>query len=254
MPKLAASVLLTILFVSPLKTNAGEMHIVHCLAGCPSGAPSTNDLVVREIYALSSNDETKLADWVAYKVSKTTIGVSAPSTRNWKADPFLTKDETLEECDYANAHSKHKYDMGHLAPLRSFGGTVFWHTTNYLSNISPQKAALNRGPWSQLEAAVRRAADHEKQLYVVTGPLYDGMMMEDLPSADEEHSVPTGYWKVIATEDGRISAFIFDQRTPKIAYCNRRASPSHIESRAGLDLFPRKPAWPTGTLDTDLGC
>ena len=254
MTKLAASILLTALFVSPLESGAGEIHIVHCLAGCPFGTPSTNDLVVREIYALSSNDETKLADWVAYRVSKATIAVPAPSTRNWKADPFLTKDETLEECDYANAHSKHQYDRGHLAPLASFGGTVFWRATNYLSNISPQKAALNRGPWRQLESAVRKATSQVKQLYVVTGPLYDGMTMEGLPCADEEHDVPTGYWKVIATEDGRISAFIFDQKTPKIAYCNRRESLSHIESRAGLDLFPQEPAWPTGNLDIELGC
>ena len=30
---------------------ASEIHIVHCLYGCPTGMPSTNDLVIREIYS-----------------------------------------------------------------------------------------------------------------------------------------------------------------------------------------------------------
>ncbi len=31
-----------------------EVHTFHCLHGCPAGAPATNDLIVREIYTLSS--------------------------------------------------------------------------------------------------------------------------------------------------------------------------------------------------------
>ena len=255
MTSLAASVLLTVMFVSSLEARAGELHIVHCLAGCPTGAPSTNDLVVREIFTLSSNDTTKLADWVAYRVTRTTMGASDSLQRNWKPDPFLAENETLEKGDYAKAHSKYEYDRGHQAPLASFAGTLFWRATNYLSNITPQKKSLNRGPWKHLESAVRHAAYHLGQLYVVTGPLYDGTKMEGLPEADEPHVVPTGYWKVIATKGGRISALIFDQETPRdTAYCHGRAPLSDVEARSGLDLFPRQPTWPTGNLDMFLGC
>jgi len=45
--------------------SAQEIHAPHCLLGCPLGGPVSNDLIVREIYALSSNDQTKFADWVA---------------------------------------------------------------------------------------------------------------------------------------------------------------------------------------------
>ena len=243
------------MFVSPLEARAGEIHIVHCLAGCPTGAPSSNDIIVREIFTLSSNDTTKLADWVAYRVTRTTIGVSDSLERSWKADPFLAKNETLEKGDYSNAHAKYRYDKGHQAPLASFAGTVFWRATNYLSNITPQMENLNRGPWKQLESAVRHTAFHLEQLYVLTGPLYDGRRMQRLPEADEQHVVPTGYWKVIATNRGRITAFIFDQETPRdAAFCNGRAPLSDVEARAGLDLFPRKPAWPTRSLDAELGC
>ena len=54
-----------------------ELHTFHCLHGCPVGSPATNDIIVREIYTLSSNDMTKIADWVAYRITKATIGPSA---------------------------------------------------------------------------------------------------------------------------------------------------------------------------------
>lgn len=40
-----------------------ETHADLCLYGCPSSSPASNDIVIREIYTLSSNEKTKLADW-----------------------------------------------------------------------------------------------------------------------------------------------------------------------------------------------
>lgn len=80
----------------------GELHTFHCLFGCPLGAPATNDTIVREIYTLSSNDLTKVADWVAYRVTPTSIGSSGE--RTWQADPWLSADETLTPPAYDGAH------------------------------------------------------------------------------------------------------------------------------------------------------
>ena len=78
-----------------------EVHSPLCLHGCPAGSPATNDVVVRGIYVLSSNDTTKFADWVAYRVTGATIGPTA--ARRWKANPALAEDETLEPDDYTDA-------------------------------------------------------------------------------------------------------------------------------------------------------
>jgi len=40
-------------------TAHAEVHVVHCLKGCPTGTGDTNDLAVKEVYSLSSNDRTK---------------------------------------------------------------------------------------------------------------------------------------------------------------------------------------------------
>lgn len=237
--------------------SAAEVHIVHCLQGCPTGAPETNDLVVREIYALSSNDETKFADWVAYRVTSSTIGTSKDLNRGWQADPTLDESETLEEKDYKGASAELGVDRGHQAPLAAFANTVYWRDTNLLSNITPQKKALNQGPWRILEEAIRDAAYHLRELFVVTGPLYE-REMKTMPGADEPHTVPSGYWKVVATSSGRIAAFVFDQDTSRRAdYCagGHESSVSDIERRAGLNLFPEaKAEWGRLSLRDALGC
>ena len=235
---------------------AQEVHIVHCLAGCPAGTTATNDLVVREIFALSNNKHTKFADWVAYRVTRETIGTSDSLNRDWKSDDLLEDEETLEPDDYKGAHRQLDTDRGHQAPLASFAGTNFWRSTNFLSNITPQKSHLNQGPWVDLESAIRDAAYALGEVYVVTGPLYDPNENQmELPGADEPHSIPTGYFKVVANRSGRLTAFIFDQDTPqKMDYCKGINTLQEVEKASGFDLFPRKADWPNGSLRTELGC
>ena len=79
--------------------------------------------------------------------------------------------------------------------------------------------------------------------------------MPTLPQANEPHEVPTKYWKVVANDAGNVTAFIFDQGTPTSAtYCDQRKPLSEVEMQSGLKLFPRASGWPTGNLDTKLGC
>jgi endonuclease G len=87
-----ALVLALCLVAVAAQAKAQEIHSDHCLYGCPAGAPVTNDLIVREIYVLSSNDTTKFADWTAYRVTEDTIGPT--QSRNFKKDPLLAGHET----------------------------------------------------------------------------------------------------------------------------------------------------------------
>ena len=240
---------------APLLADPAEIHTFHCLHGCPMGAAGTNDLVVREIYTLSSNDITKVADWVAYRVTKETIGSS--EGRDWAPDPWLAPDETLEEADYDGANRALRTDRGHQAPLASFSGTPFAAETNYLSNITAQKSDLNQAGWMHLESAERKLAQTGATVFVLTGPLYE-REMPPLPGADEPHRVPSGYWKLVAVEsEGRtsVSAFLFEQETPRRArYCDKREKIEEIERRALLKLFPRLAARDFASLDAELGC
>lgn len=248
------------LAAAPAAADQAEIHTFHCMHGCPMGASATNDLIVREIYTLSSNDRTKFADWVAYRVSRETVGPSG--SRRWQADPWLDPDETLEPDDYDGAPDALGIDRGHQAPLAAFSGTAFAQDTNFLSNITPQSSALNQASWQYLEAQERalvtRPAEENptEVLYVLTGPLYERPMPEmPMPDGRRRHRVPSGYWKVLATPDGRIAVFIFDQDTPRSAdYCDFRVSLEAVEIRADLTLFPRLEMRELVPLDTAIGC
>lgn len=239
----------TIIFISANFTDSqaqntkyAEIHCKHFIYGCPSGTAATNDLIIRDIYALSSNDTTKIADWVAYKLDIETITGDVNTTRNWKADPWLEDNETLEPDDYNGANAALKTDRGHQAPLASFKGTKCWADTNYLSNISPQKANLNQGPWMILEGKVRDLVEAKDAVYVMTGPLYE-REMPSLPGADETHKIPSGYWKIIVLPAKNINeiktaSFIFNQDTPRSdKVVSHLSTIDEIERRSGLDFL-----------------
>jgi len=220
-----------ILVILTANTYADTLS-VHCPYGCPT-SPTNNDLIFTHLYALSNNPVTKFADWVAYEVDVLNFGPSPG--RTWKSDPLLDKSETLEKEDYKTANKMLTVDKGHQAPLGSFAGSRYWAELNFLSNITPQKSALNQGPWKRLEGAVRNAVSFRKSLYVITGPLYENART-GLPKADETHTIPSGYFKVIYDTNGAVG-FIMNQDTPRDAeYCSKQASLGAIQSKIGFTL------------------
>jgi endonuclease G len=192
--------------------------------------------------------------------------VGPTKTRSWRRDPALTAERTLGPDDYKGAHAALKVDRGHQAPLASFTGTPYWEETNYLSNITPQKSALNEGPWANLEDAVRALAKRSdvSGVFGMTGPLYE-RAMPSLPNASKAHRVPSGYWKILAVTEGttmRVAAFVLDQDTPRSAnFCDYRTTVHEVEQRSKLNFFYMLPPAEKatvqsqpGTLATDLGC
>jgi endonuclease G, mitochondrial len=229
------------LLLSPSVTAQQEIYCKHFFYGYPLGTPKTNDLIIRDIYALSSNDSTKFADWVAYRLDKKTVTGTSKTSRQWKADPWLEDNETLEPDDYKDATEKLKVDRGHQAPLASFKGTDDWAESNYLSNITPQKSDLNRGPWKELEEKERKLLDSFEVIYVMTGPLYERNMGK-LPGADESHVIPSGYWKIIIVpmkkKEFNVAAFVFDQNTSiNDKIINHAVNINEIEKRSHLNFL-----------------
>ena len=139
--------------------------------------------------------------------------------------------------------------------LLPFWGTLFCRQTDILSNITPQASAHSQGAWQRLEVRVTAlAAAGNIAVYVLTGPLFE-RLTAPLPSGPLLERVPSAYWKVIATDDGLMGAFIFDQRTPRGAeYCAMRASLLTVTLRSRLVLLAGSgtPVW--RPLDPDLDC
>ena len=205
-----------------------------CAKHLPHGMPATNQLIERDIYCLSANRNTKFADWVAYRLEVDTITGSADQERVWEPDPDLAASETLEPSDYDGAAKVLGTDRGHLAPLASFRGED-WQQVNYLSNIVPQRAALNRGAWKELEEHVRDLVRDHGEVFVITGPSYLEPF-ETLPNADERHQIPGGFWKVVMYGD-KIESYYFGQDTPSDAdFRLGRTRLEEVSAWSGLDL------------------
>lgn len=215
-----------------------NIHLELCPFGLPLGGSESNELVVRDIYALSVNPNTKFADWVVYRLDAKTVTGPSVKERQWQADPLLPANIALKPADFSNL-SERGYQRGHQAPLADFKGTESWYKTNYLSNITPQQGALNMGPWEQLEAAERQLAQGG-EVFVMTGTVYE-KEEPPLPKATTPHKVPSGYWKIIVTgypANVRAVGFFFPQETPRRKLSRDDAvTIRDIEGKAGLNFF-----------------
>jgi len=171
----------------------------------------------KSCYALSMNQESKLADWVAYCVDRNSITDSGEEqNRVWEPDPDLPESVQLEPSDYRGV-GKLGYDRGHQAPLATFRGEN-WQETNYTSNITPQNADLNRGAWLALERYERSLIKEYGKICTITGPYYEeALAMVELTNSDESHMVPNGYWKIIKYDDNKIEGYLYEQDTPRSA-------------------------------------
>jgi len=261
--------LIIITLLNAALAQAHSIKITHCLKGiCPTGVGEKNVTAAHEVFAVSSNPNTKLADWIAYKPTREIAGTTTDLKRNWKKDPLLPPEATLEPRsggdDYKGAYATLGVERGHLAPLLLFADLEYRGTTNYYSNIAPMTRSLNRGPWKKLEQQEREVVHDARSLYVLTGPIYGAKMScvplnRDegcLPNADEDHQIPIAYWKVIISKTGSSStAFIMPQDTPSdSSHCSYIRSTEEVENLTGLTLLPAltKPA--QRHLNEELGC
>jgi len=228
-----------------------------CVNQCCPEKPQDDTVVDHNIFVLANNPQTKFADWVAYKVDIKNLGGPTRS-RYWRRDPQLPIDETLSPADYTGAYATHRYDRGHQGPLASFSNNSNWEKTNYLSNITPQRANLNRFSWMYLEKAVRILAKNNPsaKVYVITGTLYEHSMPA-LPHSHLSHKVPSAYFKIIVLEKNghsNLAAFVFDQNHPKHNdFCQDKTRMGSLTSRLTFNPLPSLTTY-SETLTTEMGC
>ena len=75
----------------------------------------------------------------------------------------------------------------------------------------------------------------------MTGPLYQ-TAADALPKADEPHTVPSGYWKIVIKEVSgtlHVAGFIMNQDTARTSpIANHTKTIREIHQASGLEFFP----------------
>ena len=111
----------------------------------------------------------------------------------------------------------------------------------FMSNMSPQKPAFNRGIWKRLEEQVRQIAIREKAIYVVTGPILP--KKKTVTIGANQVTVPTHYYKVIfdLTPPRKMIGFILPNEGSDRPLEDFAVTVDVVEKATGLDFFSSLP-------------
>ena len=141
----------------------------HTALGLPTSAGTTDIddyLSVKNGYVISYNSSLKVANWVSWELNSSYLG-SAPRQDTFRADNTLPAN--IPQASLAD-YSGSGYDRGHMTPSADRTATVTANSeTFYLTNMVPQAANNNQGPWAVLETYARSLLTGGKELFIVSG-------------------------------------------------------------------------------------
>lgn len=174
--------------------------------------------------------------WAAYRLVPVKVPERLPRPREFSRDERTWRGVT--SADYRDSG----YQRGHLAPnyaIAQVHGRAAQQATFLMSNITPQKPALNQKAWQRLEEAViDHFAPRFGRVWVLAGPIFDDHV-ESLPGGVE---IPDAFYKVLLVESGegpRVLAFRIPQDVRGKEPMHRfLVSVDRIEAETGLDFFP----------------
>ena len=203
------------------------------------GIPGKCDtLIDRPGYALGYIEYHEQAAFVIYKLTaREALTKEAQRTNRFRRDPEIPTGSATT-ADYRRSG----YDRGHLAPAADMAFSVQTMADSFfMSNMSPQKPAFNRGIWKRLEEQVRQIAIREKAIYVVTGPILP--KKKTVTIGANQVTVPTHYYKVIfdLTPPRKMIGFILPNEGSNRPLEDFAVTVDVVEKATGLDFFSALP-------------
>ncbi|HUF28318.1 MAG TPA: DNA/RNA non-specific endonuclease [Gemmatimonadaceae bacterium] len=165
--------------------------------GEPADADPGDDFIIRRPqYTASYNQMRGTPNWVSYNLEATHFG-DEDRCDCFTFDPALPAAfERYTTADYtgAGAFAGYGIDRGHLA--RSFdrtSGSLDNASTFYFTNIIPQAADLNQGPWAVMENHLGDLARHnDREVYMIAGVAGSRGTVKD----EGRITIPASVWKV----------------------------------------------------------
>ena len=227
--------------------RTGASVSVHTKLGLPSAASTGNFndyLSVKSQYVLAYDSSRKIPHWVSWELNSSYIGSQARLDNFRPDDTLPTSMPQASLADFSGSG----YDRGHMCPS---GDRTLNATSNgmtfYLSNMVPQAANNNQGPWEKLETYSRTLASQGKELFVISGGVgSDGTIGAGVV-------VPESTWKVIAVLDSvgqgpanvttatRVISIVIPNNNSDVAKADDwkpyRVSARSIEALTGLNFL-----------------
>ncbi|HYD78719.1 MAG TPA: DNA/RNA non-specific endonuclease [Paucimonas sp.] len=188
-----------------------------------------------EGYAVMHSGVSRTPIWAAEHLTATSVR-SADELKHknsFHAEERLPAAERAELRDYARSG----FDRGHMAPAGDMGTENAQYESFSLANMIPQHPNNNQGLWAGIEESVRRLARQSGELFVVTGPVFEGTSLQRL---NGRVLVPTSVFKAIYDPARRQAAAYVTPNAEGMEYWTM--SIAELEEFARIDPFPRLPA------------
>ncbi|HEX4419200.1 MAG TPA: DNA/RNA non-specific endonuclease, partial [Kofleriaceae bacterium] len=148
----------------------GAALSVHTTLGIPGSitttAPSDYFVSVKPLYVVSYNATRKVPNWVSWELNTSYLGSTDRQDDYRPDDTFPITEPQASLADYSGSG----YERGHMCPSadRTLDAASNMQTF-YLTNMVPQAANNNEGPWADLENYARSLAGTGKELFIISG-------------------------------------------------------------------------------------
>jgi endonuclease G len=186
------------------------------------------------VFGVMHSAITRTPLWSAEHLTAQNIEAAKNLSRenSFHPEPRLPSRARAELADYARSG----YDRGHMAPNGDMPDRESQHESFTLANMVPQDAENNRHIWAGIEGVVRKLAQKEGDLYVITGPAFIGGNLQKVGNV----LVPTHLYKLVYSPRQRAGAAFFIENRADAQY--EMLSIAELEDKVGINLLPSLPA------------
>jgi len=193
-------------------------------------------LLCNDAYALLASGVTRGALWSAEHLTAASVEAARETPRQGNFHP----EDRLPLADQAQLEDYRRsgYDRGHMTPSGDMPDDQAMQQSFSLANMVPQASVLNRGLWASIESMMRTLASREGDLYLVTGPAFQGRQLKSIGPSGV--LVPSATWKAVYDSHVR-GAAVYVCRNVQKPSCST-VSVANLISVVGVDPFPALPA------------
>lgn len=217
-------------------------------------APMTNteeQMLQRRAYTTSYNRQTRLPNWVAWRLTADHAQGDVKRPRN----AFHEDDEVPQPRATLADYKGSQWSRGHMCPA----GDNKWdrqamYESFLLTNMCPQDQSVNSGDWNDVEMKCRKWARKYGEIFIVCGPVIDPHT--DYPTIGQNRiTVPEAFFKVVLVggKHPKAVGFLCSNSKGHKDDNKRARTVDEIERITGIDFFAALPDDVENSVENTVG-
>ncbi len=187
-----------------------------------------------EAFAVLHSGVSRTPLWSAEHITRESLRAAREVRRvdQFHAEVSLPQEDQAQLSDYAHSG----FDRGHMSPAADMPTLQAQLESFSLANIVPQNRQNNQLLWAAIESATRHIVQQRGELYVVTGPLFEG---EKINRINNRVFIPTHIFKAVYDPQTKEAAAWLAPNEEGNNY--QVMSVAELEKRLHINLFPAVP-------------